>query len=188
MIEISSCMNSQVIWHPPPTPPIPNYTNKTIPNHAKPYQTIPNNTKPYHISSLYLQLSITAILIHNATLLSFHFRKIGTVSHFRLVLHRRFNRRLIIVTIDKVFKFELHTKMNPNHYNINWSWKIVFVTRKVHVQRNCWNEEFHKIRINLLASNGGWQIILDYPRLNHIDPQKWMMNCIIFLFSCLKTQ
>ena len=52
-------------------PPIPNYTNKTIPN---------------HISSLYLQLSITAILIHNATLLSCHFRKIATVSHFRLVL------------------------------------------------------------------------------------------------------
>ena len=33
-----------------------------------------------------LQLSITAILIHNATLLSCHFRKIATVSHFRLVL------------------------------------------------------------------------------------------------------
>ena len=42
---------------------IPNYTNKTVPNHIK----------PYHISSLYLQLSITAILIHNATLLSCHF-------------------------------------------------------------------------------------------------------------------
>ena len=39
------------------TPPIPNYTNKTKPNHNNPYQTIP-----------YLQLSITAILIHNATL------------------------------------------------------------------------------------------------------------------------
>ena len=33
-----------------------------------PPQTKPNYTKPYHISSLYLQLSITAILIHNATL------------------------------------------------------------------------------------------------------------------------
>ena len=42
-------------------------------------------TKPYQISSLYLQLSITAISIHNATLLSCHFRKIATVSHFRLV-------------------------------------------------------------------------------------------------------
>ena len=76
--------------------------------------------------------------------------------------------------------------MNPNHYNINWSWKIVFVTRKVLVQRNCWNEEFHKIRINLLASNGGWQIILDYPRLNHIDLQKWMMNGIFSFFHVWK--
>ena len=32
-------------------------------SHTKPY-----HTKPYHISSLYLQLSTTAILIHNATL------------------------------------------------------------------------------------------------------------------------
>ena len=69
MIEISSCMNSLV------PPPIPTYTNKTNPNH----------TKPYHISSLYLQLRITAISIHNATLLSCYFRKIATVSHFRLV-------------------------------------------------------------------------------------------------------
>ena len=45
-----------------------------------------NHTKPYHISSLYLHLSITAISIHNATQLSCHFRKIATVSHFRLVL------------------------------------------------------------------------------------------------------
>ena len=34
-----------------------------IPNHTKPYQT-----KPYQISSLNLQLSITAISIHIATL------------------------------------------------------------------------------------------------------------------------
>ena len=59
--------------HPPPH--IPNYTNKSIPNY----------TKPYHISSLYLQLSISAISIHNATLLSCHLRKIATVSHFQLV-------------------------------------------------------------------------------------------------------
>ena len=42
--------------------------NKTIPNHTNPYQTI------------------TAISIHNAILLSCHFRKITTVSHFWLVL------------------------------------------------------------------------------------------------------
>ena len=47
-----------------------------------PYQTIP--TKLYQAIQ-YLQLSITAISIHNATLLSCHFRKIATVSHFRLV-------------------------------------------------------------------------------------------------------
>ena len=51
--------------------------------HTKLYQQ--NHAKPYHISSLYLQLNITAISIHNATLLSCHFRKIATVSHFRLV-------------------------------------------------------------------------------------------------------
>ena len=50
-----------------------------------PYELTSLQTKPYHISSLYLQLSITAILIHNATLLSCHFQKIATVSHFRLV-------------------------------------------------------------------------------------------------------
>ena len=54
----------------------PNHTKQ---NHTKPYQTKQNHT------SLYLQLSITAISIHNATLLSCHFRKIATVSHFRLV-------------------------------------------------------------------------------------------------------
>ena len=58
--------------HPCP-PPIPNYTNQQ------------NHTKPYQISSLYLQWSITAISIHNATQLSCHFQKIATVSHFRLV-------------------------------------------------------------------------------------------------------
>ena len=68
MIEISSCMNSLVIW-----PPL----------HTKLYQQ--NHTKPDHISSLYLQLSVTVISIHNATLLSCHFWKIATVSHFRLV-------------------------------------------------------------------------------------------------------
>ena len=46
-------------------------------NHTKQYQTIPNHT----ISPV----SIYAILIHNATLLSCYFRKIATVSHFRLV-------------------------------------------------------------------------------------------------------
>merc|ERR1719270_2128065 len=35
------------------------------PPHTKLYQQ--NHTKPYHISSLYLQLIITAISIHNAT-------------------------------------------------------------------------------------------------------------------------
>ena len=55
---------------------------KPYQNHIKPYQTILNHT----ISKrLYLQLSITAISIHNATLLSCHFRKIATVSHFWLV-------------------------------------------------------------------------------------------------------
>ena len=68
MIEISSCMNSLVIWPPP--------SHQTIP--TKPNHTIPN-------LCLYLQLSITAISIHNATLLSCHFQKIATVSHFRLV-------------------------------------------------------------------------------------------------------
>ena len=67
MIEISSCVNSLVIWPP----------------HTKLNQQ--NHTKPYHISNLYLHLSITAISIHNATQLSCHFRKIATVSHFRLV-------------------------------------------------------------------------------------------------------
>ena len=68
MIEISSCMNSVVIWPPP---------------HTKLYQQ--SYTKPYHNSSLYLQLIIITILIHKATLLSRHFWKIATVSHFRLV-------------------------------------------------------------------------------------------------------
>ena len=71
MIEISSCMNSIVIWHPPSTYQT---TNKQQ-NHNKPYKTIP-----------YLHLSITAISIHNATLLPCHFQKIATVSHFRLVV------------------------------------------------------------------------------------------------------
>ena len=65
MNEISLCINLLIMWPPP---------------HTK-----PNHTKPYHITSLYLQSSITAISIHNATLLSCHFQKIVTVSHFRLV-------------------------------------------------------------------------------------------------------
>ena len=43
-------------------------------------QTKPNYTN----HSLYIQLSITAISTQNAT--QCHFRKIATVSHFRLVL------------------------------------------------------------------------------------------------------
>ena len=58
-------------------------TSHLTPPHTKLNQQF--HTKPYYISSLYLQLSITAILIHDATLLSCHFRKIATVSHFRLV-------------------------------------------------------------------------------------------------------
>ena len=77
MIEISSCMNSLVIWPP--------HTKLYWQNQTKPYQTILIHTKPHHIASLYLQSSITAISIPNATLLSCHFRKIATVSHFRLV-------------------------------------------------------------------------------------------------------
>ena len=38
------------------------------------------HTKPYQISILYLQLSITAILINNATLMSCHFRKMAISS------------------------------------------------------------------------------------------------------------
>ena len=57
----------------------------TIPYQSKPYQTILNCTKPYNISSLYLHLRSTAISIHNATLLSCHFQRIATVSHFQLV-------------------------------------------------------------------------------------------------------
>ena len=59
------------------------------------------------VSSLYLQLSITAISFHNATLLSCHFRKIATVSHFRLVWclnqtegHLYFFIHFIICTLD----------------------------------------------------------------------------------------
>ena len=43
-------------------PPHPKYQTIT----TKPYKTKPNLAKPYQISSLYLQLSITAI--HNATM------------------------------------------------------------------------------------------------------------------------
>ena len=51
--------------------------------HTKLYQQ--NHTKSFNFSSLNLQVSVTAISIHNANLLSSHFWKIATVSHFRLV-------------------------------------------------------------------------------------------------------
>ena len=50
-----------------------------------------HDSHPYHISTLNLQLSIIAISIHNAILLSCNFRKIATVSHFRLVLTKFWN-------------------------------------------------------------------------------------------------
>ena len=89
---IHPCQLSMPVVSPPPSMKT-NYTNKTKPKQTKPYQTILIHTKPYHISSLYLQLSITAISIHNATLLACHFRKIATVSHFRLVLFKASERK-----------------------------------------------------------------------------------------------
>ena len=55
------CQSSMPVIHAGRDPP-----HQTIP--TKPSQTISNHIKQYHISSLYLQLSITAIFIHNATL------------------------------------------------------------------------------------------------------------------------
>ena len=66
-----SMIESSTLTHQSSDPP----SHQTIP--TKPNHTIPN-------LRLYLQVSITAISIHNATLLSCHFRKIATVSHFRL--------------------------------------------------------------------------------------------------------
>ena len=110
-------------------------TSHLTPPHTKLYQQ--NHTKPYHISSLYLQLSITAILIHNATLLSCHFWKIATVSHFRLVLSvsppllESFffcQTRIILFGGSKVFLFEILLSIFPSwtftkflHCFWNWS-------------------------------------------------------------------
>ena len=80
------------------------------PHHTK-YQTIP--TKPYHIASPYLQLSITTISIHNATLLSCHFRKIATVSHFRLVSPRN-----LIIRIDTFCN--INCQDDRSHTSISW--------------------------------------------------------------------
>ena len=62
------CQSSMPIMTPYPSMIV--HEKKTIPN---------------QISSLYLQLSITAISLNNAKLLSCHFWNIATVSHFRLV-------------------------------------------------------------------------------------------------------
>ena len=85
MIEISSCMNSLVIWHSPPT-----LSNR---NCAKIWGPSDQSRRQggcwiSHVSPV--SISITAISIHNATLLSCHFRKIATVSHCRLVLKHKF--------------------------------------------------------------------------------------------------
>ena len=82
------------------------------------------HTKPYYISSLYLQLSITAISIHNATLLSCHFRKIATVSHFRLVcndMKRKSNMQIYNYSFFTLISNHLenlndHSILNCNNY------------------------------------------------------------------------
>ena len=113
---------SLVIW--PPTP-IPNYTNKTIPN---------------HISSIYLQLIITAISIHNATLLSCHFRKIATVSHFRLVLCVNWLKLWLRIDVQTFYEFisnlvqkDIVINAKVNRGNIRYSIQFVFNSSSVEV-------------------------------------------------------
>ena len=90
------------------------YELTSHPNHTKPYQTKP-----------YLQLSITTMLIHNATLLSCYFRKIATVSHFRLVLLKAslsmFNLLLIVSILVASVKMEsvLHCINDKNCCDAN---------------------------------------------------------------------
>ena len=91
--------------------------NQTKPYQAKPYQTILLiHTKKYHVSSLYLQLSITAISILNATLLSCHFRKIATASHFWLVY-----------LLSLIFDF-LSSIRIPGFWNCFMSFSVIFAS------------------------------------------------------------
>ena len=80
----------------------------TINDHTKPYQT-----KPYQISSFYLQLSITAISIHNVTLPFLEDRDCKPFSacfflcdrmHFRSRLTVRENATKILVFRVKKFR------------------------------------------------------------------------------------
>ena len=112
------------------SPPIPNYTNKTKPYQTRPYQTILIHTKPYHKSSLYLQLSITAISIHNATQLSSHFRKIATVSHFRLVF----------LKIIDIFRILMKSRFQ------NWPWSL-------NLMKN-W-QKYRKLRKGFISEKSG---------------------------------
>ena len=112
-----------------------------------PYQTIP--TKPYQTNQ-YLQFSVTAISIHNATLLSCHSQKIATVSHFRLVfLHFIISTQYFLSIVSRYFRI-CDDEM--------WKWRVNTISHWIYCECRtdyisiiCISSLFYNVRYILMV-------------------------------------
>ena len=135
IVHYSPCLAIHTSHLPPPL------TKLFQPNHTKPFQIIPIHTNPCqtipNLQSL-SPLSNTAISIHNATLLSYHFQKIATVSHFRLVwIHSSLKLRNLGKIRSEMFKWKCYVdteKMSVLKITSH-SWTFILEIVSFHIGR-----------------------------------------------------